>query len=342
MKKLKGVCVGSGYFSQFHFEAWNRIANVEFSAICDLSEEKVNKAAEQHLVKNTYTDVEKMLLVEKPDFIDVITPPESHFEICELAVKYGVHVICQKPFGGSLENAKKIVALFKDEKVRLMVHENFRFQPWYREIKKLLNENLIGDKIHTLNFRLRTGDGWSEDAYLDRQPYFRTMPQMLMYETGVHFIDTFRFLAGEINGVYAKLGNLNSNIVGEDLAWVHFDFKSNVFGLFDGNRFNENTSVNPRLTFGELLLEGNKGSIRLYTDGKITYQLLGATETVHEYNFKNRNFSGDCVYHTQFHFIESLLNDQPFETEGELYLNNLIVQDAIYESHKKNQAISIK
>jgi hypothetical protein len=54
-------------------------------------------------------------------------------------------------------------------------------------------------------FRMRMGDGWGEDAYLARQPYFRKMPRMLVYETGVHFIDTFRFLAGEIERVYCAL-----------------------------------------------------------------------------------------------------------------------------------------
>ena len=42
------------------------------------------------------------------------------------------------------------------------------------------------------------GDGWGEDAYIPRQPYFRDYPRLLVYETGVHFIDTYRYHAGEI------------------------------------------------------------------------------------------------------------------------------------------------
>ena len=49
-------------------------------------------------------------------------------------------------------------------------------------------------RIDTTN----TGDGQGPDAYLARQPYFRTMPRFLLRETGIHFIDTFRFLFGEI------------------------------------------------------------------------------------------------------------------------------------------------
>jgi predicted dehydrogenase len=65
-----------------------------------------------------------------------------------------------------------------------MVHENFRFQPWHREIKRLLVQDSIGDRLHSLTFRSRPGDGWGERAYLDRQPYFRDMPRFLIY---LHF-----------------------------------------------------------------------------------------------------------------------------------------------------------
>ena len=44
-------------------------------------------------------------------------------------------------------------------------------------------------RLHSISCRTRMGDGWQTDAYLARQPYFRTMPQLLVYETGVHFID---------------------------------------------------------------------------------------------------------------------------------------------------------
>ncbi|MDG2279562.1 MAG: Gfo/Idh/MocA family oxidoreductase, partial [Flavicella sp.] len=288
---MRGVCVGTGYFSKFHFEAWSRMPDVQITAVCDLSLEKAHAVSELYGLNNVYTNVEEMLKNEQPDFIDVITPPESHLEICRLAIKYNTNVICQKPFGGSLEVAEKIVSLFKETEKRIMVHENFRFQPWYREIKQILEGGIfIGNKIHSLHFRMRTGDGWSKDAYMHRQPYFRTMPKLLMHETGVHFIDTFRFLAGEINSVYAKLKNLNSNIVGEDYAMVIFDFESLAHGVFDANRFNENAAENPRLTFGVLQLDTDKGSIRLTAAGNIFYKLLGEEEKEWQYSFDDVNF----------------------------------------------------
>ena len=38
--------------------------------------------------------------------------------------------------------------------VRFMVHENFRFQPWHREIKRQIEAGVIGDKLHSRGLRL--------------------------------------------------------------------------------------------------------------------------------------------------------------------------------------------
>lgn len=332
MEKLKGVCVGLGYFSQFHLEAWERIENVEITAVCDTQIQKAKLAAIKYGIESFYSNVEKMILLEKPDFIDIITPPETHYELCLLAIQHGVQIICQKPLAPTLSEAKLIAKAVQNSNIRMMVHENFRFQPWHREIKSLLSKNAIGNRLHAIHWRMRMGDGWQDDAYMNRQPYFREMKQLLMYETGVHLLDVLRCFGGEINQVYAKLKRLNSNIKGEDFAWVMCDFEKGGSAFIDANRYNESICNNPRLTFGSVLVEGNEGSIRLYEDGKLTVQPLGKKETQHHYDYKDRNFSGDCVYFTQKHFIEHLLSRKPFETDVNDYLKNIVLLEKIYES----------
>ncbi len=341
MAKLKGVCIGAGYFSQFHFEAWQRIDDVDIVGVCDSVKERAESVVEKYGFKNAYNDVEKMFLKERPDFVDIITPPETHLELCQLAIKHNNHIICQKPLAPTLAESTEIAKRVETSTVRMMVHENFRFQPWHRELKKLLDRNTIGQKLHTINLRMRMGDGWQTDAYMNRQPYFREMERLLIYETGIHFIDVFQYLMGDIIKVYAKLRTLNANIKGEDFAWVQFDFASKALGFLDANRYNENTVEDPRLTFGAVLIEGDKGSLRLYDDGKITIQLLGEDEKMHKYAFENRNFSGDCVFRTQSHFVNNLISGNPFETDVSSYIQNLKVLEKIYESNEKDIPISV-
>ena len=141
MSKLKGVAVGAGYFSQFHFDAWKRLGGVEFAAICDVNDAAATSAAEKYGVPNTYSDFGEMLDAEQPDFVDIITRPDSHLALVREAASRGIAVICQKPLTPSLERISPTGSGTAEEAdVPLMVHENFRFQPWYREIKRLLND----------------------------------------------------------------------------------------------------------------------------------------------------------------------------------------------------------
>ena len=330
-KRLRGVAVGAGYFSRFHYEAWNRIEQVEMVALFDLDENKALKMAREYNIPKIYNSYEKMIEYEKPDFIDIITPPESHLEICTYAANQKLNIICQKPLAPELFEALEIVEAINKQGVRFMVHENFRFQPWHREIKKILEKNEIGD-LHFMNFRCRMGDGWSEKAYMDRQPYFREMPRLFIHETGIHFIDVFRFLAGDIVRVNAHFKRLNNNIQGEDSAFVTFEFKEPVFGVLDANRYNESAYKNPRYTFGEFLLEGTKGAIELSANGKIRIRKLGVPAKDHHYEYRDHGFSGDCCYFTQKHFIEGLIQDTEFETNGNDYLKNIQVEEAVYQS----------
>lgn len=332
MSKLKGVAVGAGYFSQFHFDAWSRMKDVELAAVCDLSAEAAGAAAEKYSVANIYTDFAKMLDSEQPDFVDIITRPDSHLTLVQEAARRGIAIICQKALAPTLDESKQIVSVADSAGVPLMVHENFRFQPWYREIRRQIDQGAVGDQLHSISFRCRTGDGWQRDAYLSRQPYFREMPRLLIFETGVHFVDTFRFIAGEIDGVYSSLRKLNPDIAGEDAATVHFEFASGASGVWDGNRFNEPTSADARFTFGEGLVEGNGGSIRLYETGRLTLQPLGRPESDIQYAVEKRGFAGDCVFATQRHFVESLRDGREFETSGRQYLQTLTVVEAIYDS----------
>ena len=339
MKKHKAVAIGAGYFSQFHFDAWSRMDNVELCAICDSDVEKANQSAAKYGVANTYSDFAEMLTKEKPDFVDIITRPDSHLDLTSQAVAAGVPVICQKPLAPTFEEAERLVAVAEEAGVPLMVHENFRFQPWYREIKKLLDEQRVGDRLHSISIRTRTGDGWQPDAYMARQPYFREMERLLVFETGVHFIDTMRFLGGEIDGVYARLRKLNSDIAGEDAGTILFEFESGAEGIWDANRFNEPNAEDARYTFGDVLVEANGGSIRLYPDGRLTIQLLGKPELDHDYVHGKKNFASDCVLTTQQHFVQCLVESKSFETSGKNYLQTLSVQEAVYESAKSGQPV---
>ncbi|MFT4640220.1 MAG: putative dehydrogenase [Verrucomicrobiales bacterium] len=208
--KLKGVCVGAGYFSHFQYEAWTRIPEVEILAICNRSTDKEQEVADQYEIPKVYeiAAFRQMLETEKPDFVDIITPPETHLELCQIAAEMGVDIICQKPLASTYEETLELAEIARQSSGRFMVHENWRWQPWYREIKRVRNQALLGEFYH-FSMQTRLGDGWGEEAYLARQPFFRDYPRLFVFETGVHFLDTFRFLFGEVKSIYTRTAQRN-------------------------------------------------------------------------------------------------------------------------------------
>ncbi len=337
-RRFRAVAIGAGYFSGFQFEAWNRIPEVTVAAISNRTESKARQKMAEYAIPRFYADWREMIDRERPDFVDVITPPETHSAICAHAARAGAAIICQKPLAPALGESRRIVETARDAPVRFMVHENFRWQPWYREIKRVLQEGVIGAPTH-LYFRLRTGDGWGEDAYLARQPFFRDYPRLLVYETAVHFIDTFRYLLGEIVEVYAKLRRLNPVIRGEDAGQIFVSFESGATAILDANRFNEAEVDAPRYTFGDLRLDATRGHLAMEADSSMRIKPLGEPVRAHEYKRANRNFAGDCVYSLQRHFVDCLLSGDEFESHGEDYLKTLAVVDAVYDSARTGDAV---
>ena len=86
----------------------------------------------------------------------------------------------------------------------------------------MITSSVLG-RIFQVSFHMRTGDGRGPDPY-PGQPYFRQMPRFLIFEVLVHFLDTFRFLAGEIRSVTCRTARVNPVIAGEDSALIHMEF----------------------------------------------------------------------------------------------------------------------
>jgi len=194
--------------------------------------------------------------------------------------------------------------------------------------------------VHNIAFRLRPGDGQGPRAYLDRQPYFQQMPRFLIHETAIHLIDVFRYLLGEVSGVVARLRRLNPAIRGEDAGLVLLDFASGAAGLFDGNRLVDFPAANPRLTMGEMLLEGADATLRLDGWGRLWLRARQGSEREHAYAWRDQGFGGDCVHALQQHVVAHYEEGAPLENQGEAYLRNLEIEDAIYRSAESGRWVA--
>ncbi|MEM8748953.1 MAG: Gfo/Idh/MocA family oxidoreductase [Pseudomonadota bacterium] len=338
--RLKVAIVGTGFFSQFHFDAWARCPEVEIVGVAGLEKQAVEQRAAEFSCP-AFSSVDDMLANVKADLLDVITPPPSHADMITTAAEHGVNVICQKPFCSSLDEARQVISSAQAAGIDVTIHENFRFQPWYGAMAWELKEQRLG-RLYQATFRFRPGDGQGPEAYLERQPYFQEMERFLIHETVIHFVDVFRYLFGEVQSVWADLTKLNPAIKGEDRCLVVLDHGNGFRGVIDGNRLSDHQAKNRRLTMGEMTIEGEKGVLHLNGDGSVVQRAHG--ENVWEpvnYSFKDHGFGGDCVYLFTRHVVDHYVSGLPRSNSAQDYLANLEIEDAIYRSASKTCRISI-
>ena len=331
-KPLRVGIVGAGYFSRFHYDSWTRIPETTLVACTNRDRAKAEAMAAAHGAPVVYDDLTAMLDGADLDVLDVVTPPETHLDTIREAAKRGIKVVCQKAFCRSLDEAREAAEVAEAAGVPVIVHENFRFQPWHREIRRLVAAGELGT-VYQASFRLRPGDGQGREAYLDRQPYFQQMPRFLVHETAIHFVDTFRFLLGEVSAVYADLRRLNPVIAGEDAGLILFDHTNGSRSVFDGNRLSDHRAANRRLTMGEMIVEGERGVLRLDGEGGLWRRAHGSNDEMPvPFAWQNHGFGGDCVRALNQGAVDFFLGRGPSENLARDYLPNLVIEEAIYRS----------
>ncbi len=333
----KGILIGAGNFARFQAEAWRRIPVAEIVAVADPLPGKARNFADEFEIPRAYDSAEEAIDRERPDFVDIATRPDSHLELTHSAARRGIHVICQKPMAPTWEDCVGMLEACEGAKVRLLIHENWRWQPWYREARRLIDAGALG-RVFQLSAQWRTGDGRGSEPFA-AQPYFRQMPRLLVYETLVHLLDTFRFLGGDIASVFCQNRRVNPIIVGEDQSLILVTFQSGIPGLIDANRISGPAEL--PLAVNDLKVEGDLAMLCLSPDGRLWLTEYGQAEREHLFSTTAEGYKGDSVRATQQHLIDCLRSGQPSESEGRNYLKTVGAVFACYRSAETGQPVAL-
>lgn len=343
MSQLSVGVIGAGYFAQLHLAAWAAHPHARLIGVADLNEDAARAAAATHGGAAMAVDA---LLATAPDIVDIVVPPPGHAALVRAALAAtgagGRLIICQKPFCTSLAEAEAVTAEAEAAGATLIIHENFRFQPWHRTARRLIAAGALG-QVWSARFALRPGDGRGPDAYLARQPAFQTMPRLLIHETGVHFIDLFRWMFGEVTAVWADLRRLNPAIAGEDAGLLVMEHEGGARSVFDGNRLADHVADDPRRTMGEMEVVGEAGTLTLTGEGMLRLRAFGAAEAraipldlpVLD------GFGGGCVAHLIDHAVTAHAAGEAPENTAREYLPVIRATEAAYQSAESGARVLV-
>src|SRR6266480_2289354 len=146
-KPLKVALAGAGMISWYHLVGWRNLGErVRVVAVADPDAASAAKRAGEFSIPHVYRDAEAMFAAETIDALDVASPRETHGAWVEAAAARGIDVLCQKPLTPTLGEAETLLRRIAGRH-RLMVHENWRFRPWYRELKDWIAAGELGDIV---------------------------------------------------------------------------------------------------------------------------------------------------------------------------------------------------
>jgi len=335
---LRGLLIGCGYFGAIQLDGWQRVKGARIVAVCDLALDKAQALAEQFGIENAYGLPQQALAARKYDFVDIATRPDSHVELTKAAADVGAAVLCQKPLAMTWEGSVAVVQAARERGVRFLANENWRWRPWYREMRRLLDAGLLGQP-HSLWAHRRVADAMTHPPFA-KQPYFTQMERFLLIESVIHLIDTARFLLGDIEAIFCEARRVSGKTMAEDAVAVILRFASGAGGVIDTNRCAEQDAEGP--AWENLAVEGAAGYLRLYPSGSIWHKPLFQPAREHPYAWPQVGYAGDSCRATQQHFVDCLRSGQPFEQEPEEYLSQTVrAVFAGYESAEAGRMVEL-
>ncbi|MDB4866799.1 MAG: dehydrogenase, partial [Cohnella sp.] len=206
MRKINVAMIGGGFMGKAHSLAyaampmffWPAPAVPHRKTLVDVTDEMARTAAERFGFESHSSDWRSVVADPSIDFIDIVTPNDSHAEIAIAAAQAGKHILCEKPLARNAGEAKRMYDAVKQAGVKNMVAFSYRRTPAVALAKKYIDDGSIG-KI--LNFRGTYLQDWSADPNSPLSWRFRksVAGSGALGDIATHVIDLARYLVGDIS-----------------------------------------------------------------------------------------------------------------------------------------------
>lgn len=320
---LKVALVGAGMISVYHLRAWQS-AGVEIVAICDLDITAAQAKADDFKVDRVYDDPTRLFEEGGFDAVDIAASVTAHAPVTKMAADYGVHIILQKPMTETVAEAEALIEYVGD-RVRFMVHENYRARPHYKTVRRWVLEGRIGTLRHATTAVRGSGlcerEG-QEPFLIERQPYLKGFSRNLVFETMIHHLDVLRWLVGPLTVVAARLNKLANGLPGEDTAVILMEGEDGFIASADGCIC---APGYPELHGDRLEIIGTQGT--LVMDYNRVF-LVGAEDQAEEVDLLGRY--QECFDDVISEFVACLSTGAPFGTDRLDNLETLKLMESVY------------
>ena len=149
MNKVKWGVLGTAYiFERDTARGMELAQNCEMVAIAGRSMEKAQAFKEKYHFRRAYGSYEELLDDPEIEAIYIALPNTLHYEWTIKALQHGKHVLCEKPLAPTEREAKEMFQAARDNNVLLMEAFAYQHTPYLKEIRKLIEDDVIGDIVY--------------------------------------------------------------------------------------------------------------------------------------------------------------------------------------------------
>lgn len=372
MKKFKSAVIGAGFIGIAHVEALRRLGNVEVVAICN--RHNAEEIAQKLSVEKAYTDYRKLIDEEELDFVHICTPNVSHYEITKYALEKNINVVLEKPLTYSVEEAVELTELAESKKLINAVNFHNRFYPACAYARKYIEKDNLGNIILINGVYLQD---WllHETDYSWRLVGDESGITRSVADIGTHWMDLVEYLTGlrivevfaDFKTVYQQrkkpLGPVQSfaqisannyqniDIDTEDIASVLYRFDNGAVGSLTVSQMV--AGIKNRI---DVLVSGTKASLEWKLDDlsnlKIGYRDKPMEIITKDYLLMSE--VKDLIDFPSGHMegypdaIKQVFKQVYSDSEEKFYatfrdgLRQMVLNQAIYDSAKKNEWVKVK
>lgn len=251
--KLRAGVVGLGKQAlEDHIPGLHASDGATLVAVCDDDPEVVREQQYQHRVQG-YTDFREMFKAEELDLVVVCVPHHVGREVIETAAEQKVHILKEKPFATTMQEAHDLAEICERAGVQLMVTLQRRFNPIYTSFTQLADQigaPFVVDAQYTLHID-DPSDGWRGRS--------AQAGGGCIIDMGYHLIDMILWYFGLPDRVLADVSasaRPDREYDAEDTALIHFAYDSGLYGSLLLSRF-----IGPKAE--QIRLVGSKGMVHL-------------------------------------------------------------------------------
>jgi len=338
-RKIRIGIVGCGRISNNHFGSIEKHhENLELVAVCDINEGLVVEHAKKYKVP-AYRSMEEMLTKEQIDLVALCTPSGIHAKQAEIAARFGVHVMTEKPMATRWQDGLRMVRACDEANVHLFVVKQNRRNITLQLLKRAIEEKRFG-KIHMVNLNVF----WARpQEYYDQAKWRGTweFDGGAFMNQASHYVDLLDWLIGPVEKVQAMMATTR-DIEVEDTGVLNVKWRNGALGSMSVTML-----TYPKNLEGSITILGEKGTARVGGVAVNDIQIWQFQEAKdYDQSIESANYETTSVYgfgHPLYYknVIDVLRGDAEPETDGREGLKSLELLIAAYQSARDATTVSL-